>query len=191
MSYNYSADGLRGFAALNVVLAHFIGAFIPTLLHYNYPWYFREEKIPSLLYDVISSPIITFLFNGHLPVLIFFVLSGYVLSMPIRDNKRELLKKRVLGRYFRLNIPIVFTLIVSYILLKNGFYYNVETASVSGSTDWLNIFFYTQEKSLNDLLHMSLYDTLLNSKSYLNPPLWTIHIEFLGSLYLLTFFIKT
>ena len=33
---NKSADGLRGIAALNVAISHFVAAFLPMMLYKNY-----------------------------------------------------------------------------------------------------------------------------------------------------------
>jgi peptidoglycan/LPS O-acetylase OafA/YrhL len=39
---NKSADGLRGIAALNVTVHHFLAAFLPTALYKNYPFIFSD-----------------------------------------------------------------------------------------------------------------------------------------------------
>lgn len=186
MHYNNSADGLRGFAALNVVLAHFIAAFIPTLLHYNYPTAFNKNPDPSILYDIIQFPLISLLYNGHLAVIVFFILSGYVLTIPAFNNNIISIKKRLWGRYLRLNIPIIFSLIFAYFILKYNLFYNVQASDLS-SSNWLSNY-YNKQITFSEFLSMLFYESIILGKSYLNPPLWTIKIEFIGSLFLLIFY---
>jgi peptidoglycan/LPS O-acetylase OafA/YrhL len=83
--YKKSLDGLRGLASLNVALSHFFGAFLPTVLHSNYPNVFHGG-LENAYTDIIGSPLATIFFNGHFAVLLFFVLSGYVLSLPYYHN---------------------------------------------------------------------------------------------------------
>ncbi|MBN1840650.1 MAG: acyltransferase [Campylobacterales bacterium] len=187
MKYNYSADGLRGFAAINVIIAHFIAAFYPTLLHRNYLM-FDKPTNTSFVYDCIQFPIISLVYNGHFAVIIFFVLSGYVLGIPAFENNLESIKKRLWGRYLRLNIPVAFILLLSYLFLVSGLYYNVDASEFSGSIKWLSRF-YREEISIFALLKMMFYDSIINGNRYLYSPLWTIQIEFVGSIYLLIYFL--
>lgn len=98
-NFEFSLEGLRGFAALVVVLGH--ATFHPLSLDPAYT--------PSIIY---SSP-----FPGHLCVLIFFILSGYVIGL---TNKRPLiratiipyLRKRVVRLYPIYFISLLLTLAV-------------------------------------------------------------------------------
>lgn len=67
------ADGLKGVAAFNVVVAHFVAAFLPMMLHKNYPTVFAENLNPSNLFEILTSPIFSIFYNGHFAVLIFFL----------------------------------------------------------------------------------------------------------------------
>ena len=109
------ADGLRGLAALNVVISHFMAAFTPFLMHYNYPETFPAGQM-STFSTILNLPIFTILYNGHFAVLIFFVLSGYVLARPYYLDKSHSLKNRLWGRYLRLNLPIAVSLLISFFL---------------------------------------------------------------------------
>ena len=68
---NKNADGLRGIACLSVALHHFIAAYLPFLLHNNYPALFLAKSHPNTLVALFSSPVMTLLYNGHFPVMIF------------------------------------------------------------------------------------------------------------------------
>ena len=184
---NRSADGLRGIAAFNVVISHFFAAFLPTLLHKNYP-VFPAEQAPGLAYNIVTSPLLSILYNGHLPVLIFFALSGYVLTLPyfVAEHPGPLLQQRMWGRYLRLNLPIMAAILLAYAVYRLGWYANVQAAAVSGSTHWFAIF-YPDGIPLATMLREALYGSIVLGQDTFIPPLWTLKVEFLGSLYVLAF----
>ncbi|ARO67779.1 acyltransferase [Xylella fastidiosa subsp. pauca] len=187
---NRSVDGLRGIAAFNVAVAHFVGAFLPSMLHKNYPSLGKNQH-PSGLFDVLTSPMVSIFYNGHFAVLIFFVLSGYVLTMPYytQGESSGVLSKRLWGRYLRLNIPICFAISISYVVYVSGLYLNVPAADMSGSIEWLKNFF-PSGISLSDAVKESVFQSIIFGNSALIPPLWTLKIEFIGSLYVLLFYIS-
>ena len=88
-------DGVRGLAALIVVIHHYILAFFPAM-------FFGNSKINHFAgeHEYSTSPLQLF-YNGSFAVCIFFVLSGFVLSikyLQTQDNK--LLGEYALKRYF-------------------------------------------------------------------------------------------
>jgi peptidoglycan/LPS O-acetylase OafA/YrhL len=75
-------DGVRGWAALSVLIFHS-------------SWELFGRVLPRL--RTISFPLLN---NGPLAVYIFFVLSGFVLSVGyLRTNDLELVRKLALRRY--------------------------------------------------------------------------------------------
>ena len=84
-------DALRGLAALSVVLHHWwaISHF------YAPPWVFRP------------------LIAGHEAVILFFVLSGYVLSIPFWQGREVSYFDFLIRRFFRIYVPFLFALIFS------------------------------------------------------------------------------
>jgi peptidoglycan/LPS O-acetylase OafA/YrhL len=187
---NKNADGLRGVAALNVAITHFVAAFLPSMLHKNYPSTFPVNAAPSTLFEVLTSPLATIFYNGHISVLIFFALSGYVLTLPYygAGHGQPTLQQRMWGRYLRLNIPIAAAVLMSFAVYRLGLYANVQAATVSGSVNWLKTFYpdgITGWAALQD----ALYGALVYGSGTLVPPLWTLKIEFIGSLYVLAFFL--
>lgn len=188
---NLSADGLRGLAALNVAINHFIAAFLPTMLHKNHPLLFSENESPSLFFNILTSPIASVFYNGHFAVLIFFVLSGYVLTLPYfesPDQSKRILARRLSGRYLRLNIPIAAAIGISFIVYSLHLYSNLKAADLSGSTQWFNLYF---QAGLTPLIAAKeiAYESIVLGKSQFLPPVWTLKIEFIGSLYILFFYI--
>ena len=185
---NKSADGLRGVAAFNVVTTHFIASFLPTLLHKNYPSLFPVQAAPGSLFQILAFPLTTVFYNGHFPVLLFFALSGYVLTLPYfaDDHPGPILQQRVWGRYLRLNIPIAAAIVLSYAVYRLGLYANVQAAAVSGSVHWLATF-YPDGIPVLTMVREALYESIVMGKGTFIPPLWTLRVEFLGSLYVLAF----
>jgi peptidoglycan/LPS O-acetylase OafA/YrhL len=180
-------DGLRGIAALNVTIAHFICAFSPSVMHYNYPSVFKEGDINSFFYEIISSPFASILYNGEFAVLIFFILSGFVLSKPYFDGEKTKLWQRIYARYFRLNIPIGVSMLVAFAFLNLGLFYNIEASKISGSENWFGYFYSNANVDLFKLSSLVFYEAIFFGDGALNPPLWTLGIEFLGSLLLLLY----
>ncbi len=186
---NKSADGLRGLAAMNVVIAHFFCAFVPGLLHKNYPSLFAENPHPGLLYRVLELPVLNIFYNGHLAVLVFFVLSGYVLTMPYYRNESDVvLKRRLFGRYFRLNLPILAVTALAFVLYRFNLYENVAASELSGSKPWFSSF-YPAGIDVSAALGLGLYKAILFGDNLLDPPLWTLKVEFVGSIILLGYYL--
>ena len=99
-SFDYNIESLRGFAALFVVIGHIInkGQYID-------PYYFSND------YSKFTTP-------GHTSVLIFFVLSGYVIGLTTKGNLKAngilpYLKKRFLRLYPIYFLCILFTLLIA------------------------------------------------------------------------------
>lgn len=190
MIRNKSLDGLRGLAALNVVLCHFLFAFTPEVLHKNYintP----ENKNPSLLFELITSPFISIFYNGHYAVMVFFVISGYVLTIeyfsPDQQNVSLIFRKRLLARYFRLSIPVAAAVALSYIIYSLDLYHNInlpdaESHPIKKEFSNKNIYFL-------DAIKEALYGSIIYGKVFFVPVLWTLRIEFIGSIYILLLYI--
>lgn len=170
---NRAADGLRGIASLVVALSHFVHAFWPALMRHGYPAGEVDVQRMSVVEWVLSSPPATIFFNGHFAVLIFFVLSGFVLSKPAIDGEYTSVRSRAWGRYFRLNIPIAAASLLSWMILAAGLNWNHEAAAIS-SSDWFAEYF-KRDVSILTLLRASLYGGLMGS-TVLIPPVWSLKV---------------
>lgn len=78
-------DGLRGVAALFVVIAHYEATYFPFLagaFHEGKPKEAREKRPPPRPSNnnLLQLPIVRTIYSGPFMVSIFFVISGYVLS---------------------------------------------------------------------------------------------------------------
>lgn len=196
--HDKSVDGLRGLAALNVVFAHFIGSFFPgtfligsflPILNLGADWKRVSGDSFAPYLNILISPLVNVFYGGRFAVLIFFVLSGYVLSSPyFHENGFNKLRRRMFGRYIRLNIPIAASVAISFFVYRSELYFNIPAASLTDSGAWLAQFF-GAGVSLNHAVKMAVYESVFFGSGLLNPPLWTMKIEFIGSIYLLTYYI--
>jgi peptidoglycan/LPS O-acetylase OafA/YrhL len=105
-------DGLRGLAALTVVFLHYVTAFYPAFVTANYSQIHTKSGIELF---IAKSPLDIF-YAGNFAVCIFFVLSGYVLSMKYFQFKNQnILIKSAIKRYFRLVIPVFASVSIAFI----------------------------------------------------------------------------
>ncbi|MBQ7630135.1 MAG: acyltransferase [Selenomonadaceae bacterium] len=156
-------DGLRGFVALCVVYFHYSAFFYPTLFWGVY--------------------------NGATIVDTFFIISGFVLSYRFWQNKKiEPLTGAALKRYVRLTVAPLVSVLIVYALLKLNLIFNVEVCGVTNALDFMKIFFVLEPNFINALYEglFGMYFNYDQATSY-NPVLWTMSIEFKGSILSLAF----
>lgn len=156
-------EGIRGLAAIAVMLGHIIGSF--TLYSPN----------------ILSTPF-GFLINGHGAVVLFFVLSGYVLTRRyFLTEDSTIILRGVLKRWPRLMGPVLAAVLVSWFMYYIGAYHYEEAAALSG----ISFPFppYPFEPSLLKAVAEGAVLTFIrdNYCSY-DSVLWTMHFEFVGSL---------
>lgn len=137
-------DAIRGIAAVTVVCHHWwaISQFHPPL------WIFRP------------------LFLGREAVILFFVLSGYVLSLPIWSGRQLPYPEYLIRRVFRIYIPFVFALALS--ALGCNIFYGTHLPLTS---------FY--ETTWQTPLTASLFarELLMPPNSVLNGAIWSLRYE--------------
>lgn len=174
-----AAESLRGIACLAVVFSHFLGVFFPQL-HSFYVSSLPEYDLAKFLYN---SPF-SFFYSGTGAVFVFFVLSGYVLTlsfMKTKDRVRKF-KESLVKRYPRLAIPAL----LSCLLMCAVFYIPVDLTNVS---EWFRGV-RPNDFSFSGAIYSGLIGSFIFGDKTYNPVLWTMQIELLGSLiiYLLCFF---
>lgn len=159
-------DGVRGWASLMVFLYHLIVQLL-------------ANTTPSY-----KSKYLAFALDGEFAVFIFFVLSGFVLSIKfILSPGKHSLAQAAIGRYFRLMLPIIITSLIAYLLMLTHAMYNVQAAGPALSPDWMGTYF-NFEPTLTYFLQFNLYYVFFNFNpgANFNPVLWTIAYEFTGSM---------
>jgi peptidoglycan/LPS O-acetylase OafA/YrhL len=176
-----SADGLRGLAALNVFFAHALLAFFPLGFIHFFPGVAQPAAQGGRIEQFLSIPVLSILWNGRFPVCIFFVLSGYVLTKSfVERGDVDGIRSKAARRPFRLGIPVFFSVILAYALMAMGWYHSAETVKLTHSA-WLD----SQAHVPVDFwvaLREGVYGSLISDQHSFNPALWTMRMEFIGSM---------
>lgn len=167
-------DGIRGIAAFVVVLNHMVALFYPGF----YGGVIHTSN--SLETTLRNSPFYVFI-NGHFAVCLFFILSGFVLSYKFFNTwDKEVIREAVIKRYFRLVIPVVFSIFLAYLFMEIGLFYNQEAVLITQSNWGV---FWNFEPEFIPMLKDAFVDTFINySPGTYNMVLWTMTHEFIGSL---------
>lgn len=182
---NSYLDGLRGLASVTVVFYHYLLSFYPAIFTLQ-P---RDSHTPQNTEANIGSSVLSFLFNGNFAVCLFFVLSGYVLSLKFyAENNFSSPVSGASKRYIRLVIPISISVIISCIILLFDGYSNIATANNST----LNTFWFSKLWNIKphflDMFKEGFIDSVFYGGTLeYNPVLWTMNIEFKGSLLVYAF----
>lgn len=151
-------DSLRGLAAVSVVLHHFLIA-LPAF------WTRVEHPQPSPLWPIIFTPVHA-LWAGREAVIFFFVLSGFVLSLPFFARPvsyPSFLVRRVCRIWIPYSVAIVAAVALSSLLSRHGI------ASLSA---WFNGIWTTAPTAGLLLQHFALIDSF-NNKVF-DPVLWSL-----------------
>ena len=185
---------MRGLAVLIILFHHLILAFYPIL--YPSPFvlpisldYLATQ--PLLIKAFIFTPLIIF-YNSTFAIIIFLIISGFVVSYNCFHNKDEnYITASFFKRYFRLTIPILFSCVIVYFLLKVGAFYNVQASGKSHSP-WLSQF-YTCDANFFNMIKFVLYDeylglSIMEELQCYGPILWMMYYLLLGSFLVYAFY---
>lgn len=176
-------EGLRGLAALIVVFYHFVIGFAPFLI--------GEVAIRRSPIDrIIGDTPLSILFAGEFSVVVFFVLSGFVLSLSFfRSKDISVLVSSASRRYLRLMIPSVVSIMMVLIVMFLGGHYVHRAATAITGTIYLRAFwnlpinvFAAIRQGLYGVFAMAGFDL-----ADYNPVLWTMHYELIGSFLVFSF----
>src|SRR5258708_14692806 len=117
-------ESIRGLAALQVLLLHFLAALAPDLV-------FTPPAGAIVARTIHLSPLY-FLYDGYSAVYIFFTLSGYVLT---RSFERHLAQpsSQIMARVIRLGLPAIAATVIAAALLLIFGRPNVQAGDLSGS----------------------------------------------------------
>ncbi|MEO6304764.1 MAG: acyltransferase, partial [Bacteroidia bacterium] len=168
-------EGLRGIAALIVVFHHLVLLFYPAL---NY-----GDGLDTVAKNISVSPL-NILYNGDFAVCLFFVLSGYVLSYKyLLKNDPAILIGYAAKRYFRLMPLIASSVILVFIFIKLNLF---QTQKLNGDLqlgDWL-LSMFNGSPSPIEMLKNIFYGILFFGDNQYNPVVWSMKVEFIGSMLL-------
>ncbi|MEH7236373.1 acyltransferase family protein [Bacillus sp. JJ1562] len=149
-------DSIRGIAALIVFINH---------MFLILPIFTNEIEDSNLFVGLLKNSPLSIVWAGHVAVLIFFILSGFVLSLAFY-YKPQRYKPFLIKRFCRLYIPFIIVLLLS--ILLNLIFYQGEIKEASNwiNNQWSNI---SWESILSHVLFLGNYDTHV-----FNPPIWSL-----------------
>jgi peptidoglycan/LPS O-acetylase OafA/YrhL len=155
-------DGLRGWAAVVVLLHHIFVDGLPA---------------DSVMADRVLWAKVFFL-NGTLAVCVFFVVSGFSLSIRyLQTGDERGLARIAAGRYVRLVLPIFAICAITYVLLRAGV---IPPAAQRPSPLDMFVAFTPTIKGLLSFSFLTVFVSYSDAETY-DPPLWTMSYELMGS----------
>lgn len=190
-------NGARGIAAFQVLLLHYCSFFFPALARVTGEGSYALEA-------VLTHTPFFFLLDGYTAVSLFFVMSGFVLA-PAFEKSSLGMGENTLKRFIRLFIPVAASVILATGLLAIFHHYKSLAATASGSP-WAMGLLEVKLSGLQTLKELvlnsmilgyqgpslfsnlpALSDRLSPIATSTNSPMWTLHVEFWGSLLTLAF----
>jgi peptidoglycan/LPS O-acetylase OafA/YrhL len=181
-------ESVRGLASFAVLVAHTCLAFWPAFYTKSGPLW---DGYPGPVRWLAASPARA-LWDGHFAVSIFFVLSGFVLSLSFfRTGSADALTSAAARRYVRLMLPALASVLLGYGLVAAGAMHNQAAVRLMDATlgaphGWLGQYFDFPPRLLT-ALRDGACDAFLTGASQYNPFLWTMPVELTGSFLVFAF----
>ncbi len=190
-------DGLRGIAAIQVVLLHLTTVFLPGL----------GAVDPSLMRHgwehLIADTPLFLIINGYGSIYLFFLMSGVALTHSFARTPLSL-GRSTLRRVVRLGLPMAAAVLLSYVLFSVWPSEHRQAAELIGSNNWLDSLA-PADLSLTHALRQIFAEGMFLGyrdsgllparigaflgleplQHAFNSPLWTLHVEFYGSLFVI------
>ncbi|MGE5327749.1 MAG: acyltransferase family protein [Thiobacillus sp.] len=171
-------ESTRGLAACIVVFTHIIVTYFPNPKGVQFGVPGGNEVVSRLFYGLPLG----FMTSGNFAVILFFILSGFVLTYKFFQSKDiNNLTRQAAKRYFRLAIPIFFIVMIAYVMISSGLMTKlseiIQLKNLPGTTRM--VFNFTP--SLSDAFHNAILGVLAEKNAVYNPVLWTMPVEFFGS----------
>jgi peptidoglycan/LPS O-acetylase OafA/YrhL len=170
----HSLDGLRGLASLIVVLHHC------ALTYPAFSTVYNSAEVPphgSLLWWLTATPIRMFTFGAE-SVVIFFVLSGMVVSIPVLRNSNFEWRSYFISRILRLWVPVAASVLLATLWISL-----VPQTGGTNVSDWI---LYRSTPALDWSEVLASLDAV-RGPTRLNNPLWSIQWELIFSILLPAF----
>ncbi|RPJ75457.1 MAG: acyltransferase [Alphaproteobacteria bacterium] len=174
-------DGLRGIAAVNVMIMHFFIVLAPAMIYGN-----QTSSHLGNLGLIFSSTPLGLIGAGNFSVCIFFVLSGYVLTQKyFKTRAKNIIISSAVRRYIRLFVPVSAAIMLSFLLASTGlFHYYAEAIMISANSNFANFWtsYWTFTPNIVDAVKQAVWGSFFAGEDTYNPVLWTMTIEFYGSM---------
>lgn len=148
-------DSLRGIAAIIVFISHLLSIF---------PYLASDNIVAKLLK---YTPLKIIFFSGHESVIFFFILSGFVLSIPFYSSNTFNYSSYLIRRVCRIYIPYLVAIILGFVLETN-----ISRGGISELTDFFNKL-WTTPVNLSLILDHLLFLGSFNTDS-INTVVWSL-----------------
>jgi peptidoglycan/LPS O-acetylase OafA/YrhL len=168
-------DSLRGIASLTVVFHHCLLT-VPIFLAAHY-----HSQINSTLVKVLAYSPLHIIWAGHEAVILFFVLSGFVLSLPFLNQNSFDYRDYIIKRFCRIYIPYIVSIIISGVLFTL-----IKDNEPNSFSDWFNMM-WSKPITLDTVLDYVLMQGF--DSHNLNTVTWSLVHEMRISLFLPLLFI--
>ncbi|WP_312229615.1 acyltransferase [Pseudescherichia sp.] len=157
-------DGLRGICCFLVVIEHCINFYKPDIR-------FTElEGFAGMIRRVVSLSPLNFIYSGDISVAIFFILSGFVLSLKFNKTKNyEYILSGVVKRYPRIMLPVAASMLFMFFIL-------LLSDKFIGHNFWSGTW-----DSFLFIFKQIMVEIPFTHNALTNYPLWTISYELFGS----------
>ncbi|EEL37721.1 MULTISPECIES: acyltransferase family protein [Bacillus] len=153
----HELDSLRGIAAVTVMFSHYLLIF---------PAFFSNESNDIGVNVMKYTPLHIF-WAGHEAVILFFILSGLVLTIPFINTEKINYGNYIFKRIFRIYIPYIFAVLIA-IVSRVLFY----TGPKNGLSDWFNSLWSNGFEYKLFFEHV-LFIGSFNNNAY-DPVLWSL-----------------
>ena len=163
-----SLDSLRGVAALSVVFYHCFLLFPGSYAYHHSPFH-GGARDP---YSWFTRSPLCLVIGGHAAVLVFFALSGLVLTFPL--TRGQLLREYYVKRIFRIWPPFAVAILVSVVLE-----WAVQPGPIGGFGRWIS---FTWNEPLSANLIGDHLLLLGGTRNGLDNPMWSLTHEMRVSL---------
>nr|WP_277875428.1 acyltransferase [Acetobacter lambici] len=148
-------DGLRGILCLIVIFSHCVQAYWPDLR------FTADRSFFGMCEHFIANTPLNLFYSGLPPVTLFFIMSGFVISYKYNKTRdRKIITNSALKRYFRFLIPVTISYVFMYVL---------------------SVIFFPKPIGLKRLIIQAFFKTYFFDIKTINPILWTISFEVMGS----------
>ncbi|MFF2093523.1 acyltransferase family protein [Paenibacillus sp. NPDC058174] len=144
-------DAMRGLAAIAVVFSH----------------YYQVEVKPALSVLLFKFSPLGFIKNGHGAVILFFLLSGFVLMLPFLKNSAISYKTFLLKRILRIYVPFWFAMVLAILLCSW-----LSTGGIAALSSWFNSS-WNEPVTLKSVIENLLLIGNYNSNLY-NNVIWSL-----------------
>jgi len=170
-------EGIRTLCIAAVMLHHFFFAFYPALITGNA----NQAHTVSQIETIIARTPLNIFYNGNFAFFLLFVVSGFVLSYKFfQTGSIAIVQQSAIKRYFRLVIPVFFSVFVAYWFMRLNLFTNIPVALKTYSYNWLALS-WNFKPDFFTMVYQGLIGTFFFGTSNYNSVLWMMKYEFIGS----------